>query len=69
VLLRAPAHFFSWVRACEVDKDAEPPSGDEENSRGVSNPVAIVLAIGILGVLGLLTLAVMGLIFLLQTVL
>jgi hypothetical protein len=62
VLLRAPAHFFSWVRACEVDKKGtEPPPGDEEESRGISNPVAIVLALGILGVLGLLTLVVMGL--------
>jgi hypothetical protein len=69
VLLRAPAHFFSWVRACEVDKkDEELPSADEA-SHGVSNPVAIILALGILGVLGLLTLVVMGLIFLFQTAL
>jgi hypothetical protein len=67
-VLRAPAHFFSWVRACEVDKKhKESPSGDEEeHSRGVSNPVAIVLALGILGVLGLLTLVVMSLIFVFQ---
>jgi hypothetical protein len=69
LLLRAPAHFLSWVRAREVDKkDTEPPS-DDEDARGISNPVAIVLALGILGVLGLLTLVVMGLIFLFQTAL
>jgi hypothetical protein len=69
MLLRAPAHFLSWVRAREVDKkDTEPPS-DDEDARGISNPVAIVLALGILGVLGILTLVVMGLIFLFQTTL
>jgi hypothetical protein len=56
--------FRLGAGTCGVDKkDEESPSG------GVSNPVAIVLALGVLGVLGLLALVVMGLIFLFQTAL
>jgi hypothetical protein len=50
-------------------KDEKSPSSYEEDSRGISNLVAVVLALGILGVLGLLGLVVMGLIFLFQTAL
>jgi hypothetical protein len=62
--------FCVGAGTCGVDKkDEKSPSSYEEDSRGISNLVAVVLALGILGVLGLLGLVVMGLIFLFQTAL
>jgi hypothetical protein len=51
------------------ERKKTPAQGDDTASRGISNVVAVVLTLGILGVVVLLSLFVMGLIFIFQSVL
>ena len=51
------------------EREKSPAQGDDTASSSISNVVAVVLTLGLLGVVVLLSLFVMGLIFIFQSVL
>jgi hypothetical protein len=65
------SRIFLFVCGTYVDDERKksPVQGDDTASSSISNVVAVVLTLGLLGVVVLLSLFVMGLIFIFQSVL
>jgi hypothetical protein len=70
-VLHDRSRIFLFVCGTYVDDERKksPAQRDDTASPCISNVVAVVLTLGILGVVGLLSLFVMGLIFIFQSVL